>query len=230
MDSKGSTQTPEKVLMAWSGGKDSAMALQSILSDDSLRVVALLTTITDGYDRITMHGVRVGLLEAQAEALGLPLEQVRIPVDCPDDVCDDLVGQSYKSHHARGVDRCVYGDLFLEDVRSYREAMLAELGMKGMYPLWGKGTAQMAREFVRQGFRTVITCVDPNQLDPSFCGRDFDEAFLDDLPEGVDPCGENGEFHSFVYDGPIFERPVAVKKGEVVHRGGFWYCDLLSLE
>lgn len=217
----------EPVLMTWSGGKDSSLALEATLKDPELHVEALVTTVTDGYERISMHGVRVELLQAQAQAIGVPLELVRIPINCSDETYRARMEEMLTAHRERGVKRCIFGDLFLEDIREYREKNLAEVGMRGIYPIWRRDTAELAREFVAKGFRAVLTTVDPKQLDPSFCGRDFDASLLDDLPSKVDPCGENGEFHTFVHNGPIFSRPVALEKGEVVERDGFWFCDLL---
>ncbi|MBI4323057.1 MAG: diphthine--ammonia ligase [Candidatus Omnitrophica bacterium] len=218
---------PEPVLMCWSGGKDSSLALQAVLQDPALNVEALLTTVTEGYERISMHGVRRALLEQQAASLKLPLEQVRIPIQASNAVYEAAMRDVLMRYQARGVSRVVFGDLFLEDIRRYRERNLAQLGMQGLFPLWLKDTAALARAFIAQGFRAILVCVDPNQLDPAFCGREFDEALLRDFPPGVDPCGERGEFHTFVYDGPIFQRPIPVAKGEIVEREGFWFCDLL---
>ena len=219
--------TVEPVLMCWSGGKDSAVALHAVLQDPTLKVEALLTTVTEGYERISMHGVRRILLEQQAAAIGLPLEQVRIPIHASNAVYEEAMRQLLLRYQARGVSRVVFGDLFLQDIRDYRERNLATLHMRGIFPLWLKDTRLLAREFIARGFRAILVCVDPKQIAPSFCGREFDESFLRDLPSSADPCGENGEFHTFVYDGPIFRRPVDVVKGKVVQREGFWFCDLL---
>ena len=225
---------PEPVLMCWSGGKDCSLALQAVLQDAALGVEALLITVTEGYERVSMHGVRVELLERQAASIGLPLEQVRIPRECSNAIYDDAMRRVLARYQARGVSRCVFGDVFLQEVREYRERNLARIGMSGIFPLWSKDTRRLAEDFVAQGFRAIVVCVDPKQLDPSFCGREFDAQMLKDLPPGVDPCGENGEFHTFVYDGPIFEYPLEVVKGETVLRdgsktrqGGFQFCDLL---
>ena len=216
----------EPVLMCWSGGKDSSLALHTALQDPTLRVEALLTTVTEGYERISMHGVRCSLLEEQAAAFGLPLEQVRIPIQASNVVYEEAMRQTLLRYQARGVSRVIFGDLFLQDIRKYREENLAKLGMSGLFPLWMKDTRKLAQEFIELGFRAILVCIDPKQIAPSFCGREFNEALLMDLPPTADPCGENGEFHTFVYDGPIFRRPVAVRKGEVVERDGFWFCDL----
>ena len=212
--------------MCWSGGKDSALALQAALHDPTLRVDALLTTVTEGYERISMHGVRCELLIEQARALGLPLEQVRIPMQASNESYEAAMEHLLRRYQARGVSRVIFGDLFLADIRAYRERQLARLQMRGLFPLWLKSTPELAREFIASGYRAVLVCVDPKQLNPSFCGREFDAQFLADLPASVDPCGERGEFHTFVFDGPIFQHPVSIVKGEVVCREGFWFCDL----
>ena len=216
--------------MCWSGGKDSSLALQAALQDPTLRVKALLTTVTEGYERISMHGVRCVLLEEQARAIGLPLEQVRIPIQASNDIYEATMGEMLVRYQARGVSRVIFGDLFLQDIRRYRETNLAKLSMRGIFPLWLKDTRQLARDFIGAGFRAILVCIDPKQLDPSFCGREFDLSLLADLPPSADPCGENGEFHTFVYDGPIFRQSVRVMKGEVIQRDGFWFCDLLPGE
>lgn len=216
----------EPVLMCWSGGKDSSLALQAAWQDSSLRVEALLTTVTEDYERISMHGVRRVLLEAQAASIGLPLEQVRIPIRASNAIYEEAMRRLLVRYQARGVSRVIFGDLFLQEIRAYRERHLAQLGMEGMFPLWLKDTRRLAHDFIAAGFRAILVCVDPAQLDPSFCGREFDEALVSDFPPTVDPCGERGEFHTFVYAGPIFQRPIEVTRGEVVERDGFWFCDL----
>ena len=223
----GATSAQESVLMCWSGGKDSSLALQAALWDPTLRVEALLTTVTEGYERISMHGVRCVLLEEQARAIGLPLEQVRIPIQASNDIYEAAMGEMLVRYQVRGVSRVIFGDLFLQDIRQYRETNLARLSMRGIFPLWLKDTRQLARDFIGAGFRAILVCIDPKQLDPSFCGREFDLSLLADLPPSADPCGENGEFHTFVYDGPIFHQSIQVIKGEVIQRDGFWFCDLL---
>jgi uncharacterized protein (TIGR00290 family) len=218
----------ERALVSWSGGKDSALALHRVLADGTVRVDGLLTTVTDEYDRISMHGVRRALLEAQAAALGLPLEVVRIPPACGDAEYEAATTTALAGYAARGGEAIVFGDLYLADIRAYRERLLAPLPLAPRFPLWLEDTAAMARRFVRLGFRAVLVCVDPRQLDPGFAGRAYDDALLDALPRGVDPCGENGEFHTFVHDGPVFGHPVAVSAGETVERGGFVFADLLA--
>ena len=217
---------PEPVLMCWSGGKDSSLALHRALRDGCLRVEALLTTVTEQYERISMHGVRRELLLAQADAIGLPLEEVRIPIKASNAIYQEAMRRLLRSYQPRGVSRVIFGDLFLEDIRAYRERQLARLDMRGLFPLWLKPTPALAREVIAAGYRAILVCVDPTQLDPAFCGREFDAQLLADLPSSVDPCGERGEFHTFVYDGPIFQQPVPVVTGEVVCRDGFWFCDL----
>ena len=215
----------EKVLFAWSGGKDSAMALYELKQIGGYRVVALLTTVTEDYDRVSMHGVRNVLLEKQALSLNIPLEKVVITKDSPDKDYEFKMREALGRH--RDVETVCFGDIFLEDLRKYREDNLAKADMKGLFPLWKKDTRSLARNFMDFGFKAVVTCVDTQVLDGSFAGRDFDEAFIDDLPEGVDPCGENGEFHSFVYDGPIFRETVQLTHGKTVLREGrFCFCDL----
>ncbi|MBI3292487.1 MAG: diphthine--ammonia ligase [Elusimicrobia bacterium] len=218
----------ECVLICWSGGKDSSLALQAALQDPALEVGALLTTVTEGYERISMHGVRRELLLQQARATGLPLEEVRIPVGCVNAAYEEAMRAVLTRYQARGVSRVIFGDLFLREIREYREKNLARIGMSGIWPLWLKDTKQLAHDFIGVGFRAILVCVDPKQIDPSFCGREFDEALLKDLPSSADPCGENGEFHTFVYDGPIFQKPIPVRRGEILERDGFWFCDLLS--
>jgi len=218
---------PEPVLMCWSGGKDSSLALYAALQDPTLQVEALLTTVTEGYERISMHGVRCALLEEQAQAIHLPLEQVRIPMQASNAIYEAAMRECLLRYQARGVSRVIFGDLFLQEIRQYRETNLAKLSMRGIFPLWLKDTRRLAHDFIAAGFRAILVCIDPKQIDPSFCGREFNRALLTDLPPNTDPCGENGEFHTFVYDGPIFRQPVPIVKGEVVQRDGFWFCDLL---
>ena len=175
-----------------------------------------------------MHGVRCQLLVEQAKALGLPLEQVRIPIKASNAIYEAAMRELLLRYQARGVSRVVFGDLFLEDIRRYRETNLAKLNMRALFPLWLNDTRQLAHDFIAADFRAILVCIDPKQIDPSFCGREFDEALLAELPASADPCGEKGEFHTFVYDGPIFRQPIPLNKGAVVERDGFWFCDLLS--
>lgn len=217
----------EPVILGWSGGKDSALALHALRSEPSLRVEALVTTVTDQYDRISMHGVRNRLLTIQALAIGLPVTEARIPPGASNEIYEKSFGAALAPHRARGVRKVAFGDLFLADIRAYRERLLAPLGMTALFPLWLRDTRALAHEFIALGFRAVLVCIDPARLDRSFAGRSFDEDLLRDLPPGVDPCGENGEFHTFVTDGPIFTSAVAFTTGEIVERDSFVFCDLL---
>ncbi len=220
-------RVPEDVLFCWSGGKDSAMALHALRAAGDCRIAALLTTITEEYDRISMHGVRRALLERQAESLGLPLHPVLIPPQCINAIYEERMKEALAMHFARGVRRVAFGDIFLEDLRVYREKNLAQIGMQALFPIWKRDTRELAREFVRLGFRAITVCVDPRVLDASFAGRELEASFFADLPPGVDPCGENGEFHTFVFDGPVFKTPIAIRVGEKVLRDGFCFCDLM---
>ena len=220
------TPPPPRALVSWSGGKDSTLALHRVLVERSARVDGLLTTVTDEYDRISMHGVRTSLLDAQARALGLALRVARIPRACTNDVYEAVSRDALARYADEGGEGVVFGDLFLADVRAYRERLLAPLPLAPSFPLWGEDTRPLARRFVALGFRAVLVCVDPKQIDPAFCGRDYDDRLLDELPPSADPCGENGEFHTFVYDGPIFRHAVPIARGEVVTRDGFVFCDL----
>lgn len=215
------------VLMSWSGGKDSCVALFEILRAQDYRVAALLTTLTRDYDRISMHGVRRELLESQASSLGLPLHQVFISKDATNDEYETRMGEAFSAYREREVISIVFGDLFLEDIRTYREKFLARHNMRGLFPVWKRDTYSFIKEFIELGFKAVVTCVDSRVLDQSFSGRLIDEAFLSSLPGNVDPCGENGEFHSFVFDGPIFTKAVKFCIGDAVLRDGFWFRDLL---
>src|SRR5580693_956723 len=218
------------VLFCWSGGKDSCMALHQLRRDPLREVVALLTTVTEGYDRISMHGVRRILLERQAAALGLPLEIVTIPPQCVNAEYESRMEAMLLTWKNRGVTDVAFGDIFLQDLREYREKNLALVGMNALFPVWLRPTRELVREFIALGFRAVTVCVDPKILDASFVGREIDEGFLAALPAETDPCGENGEFHSFVYDGPGFSAGVQFTLGEKVLRDGFYFCDLLPAE
>jgi uncharacterized protein (TIGR00290 family) len=194
-------------------------------------IVAILTTITQGYNRISMHGVRENLLEKQAESLDLPLEKMFISKDATNDEYEARMGKLLEDYKNKGVNSVVFGDIFLAGVRQYRQDNLAKIEMKGMFPLWGENTDKLAQKFIDLGFRAIITCVDSECLSGDFVGREFDKEFLTDLPEGVDPCGENGEFHSYVYDGPIFKERIAYEKGDIVLRENrFYFCDLIPKE
>lgn len=214
-------------VLSWSGGKECAMALLSLRNEPDIRIEGLLTTTTEEYDRVSMHGVRMALVEKQAESLGIPLIAVAIPKECTHERYAAIMEKEMKDLRSGGITRVVFGDLFLEDVRRYREENLEKAGMKGLFPLWGRETSALAREFVHLGFGAVVTCIDLERLGGHFAGRFVDHAFLDDLPAGIDPCGENGEFHSFVFDGPPFRERVLFTRGKSVRRGRFRFCDIL---
>jgi uncharacterized protein (TIGR00290 family) len=219
------------VLLAWSGGKDSSFALARMQADPSFRVCALVTAVTSDYDRISIHGVRRELLELQAEAIGLPLIVAPLAAGAPNAEYEKAWAGALAEGTRRfgGVRHVAYGDLFLEEVRAYRNAQLSAIGYTPVYPIWGEDTTALARAFVNDGFRAVLTCVDTTQLDGRFAGREFDHALLSEFPATVDPCGERGEFHTFVWDGPHMFRPVAVAAGERVLRDErFQYCDFLA--
>lgn len=219
----------ERILLSWSGGKDSCMALHEIQKSNGYEIV-LLTTVTEDYDRISMHGVRRTLLERQAESLGLHLVKVYIPKKSTQEEYELRMKEVLTKHQNEGANSVAFGDIFLEDLRRYREENLYRIGMRGIFPIWRKNTSELIRRFIDLGFKAVVTCVDPKALDPSFAGRVIDDDFISQLPVHVDPCGENGEFHSFVFDGPIFEREVKFSLGEVVLRDSFYFCDLLPDE
>ena len=220
----------EPVLFCWSGGKDSAMALEALRLDPTISVTALLATVTEGYERISMHGVRRELLAQQAESLGLALDEVRIPPQCVNPIYEARMEEALRAHYENGVRRVAFGDIFLEDLREYREKNLARIGMTAIFPIWKRDTRELTRELVARGYRAITVCVDGKVLDSSFAGRMLDEAFFRDLPAQADPCGENGEFHTFVFDGPGFRRPVPFSVGEVVARDGFYFSDLIPKE
>ena len=218
----------EPILFCWSGGKDSAMALHALLQQH-VPIAALLTTVTETFDRISMHGVRRELLVQQAESIGLPLHEVRIPRQCVNPIYEARMEEALRVHYAAGVRSVAFGDIFLEDLRAYREENLARIGMKALFPIWKRDTRDLIRQFHVDGFRAISVCIDPKVLDPSFAGRELDPSFFHDLPPNVDPCGENGEFHTFVFSGPFFRRPISFARGEIVQRDGFIYCDLAPL-
>jgi uncharacterized protein (TIGR00290 family) len=220
----------EKVIVAWSGGKDSTLALYKILENSRYEVLDLLTTMTKDYERDSVHGVRYVLLEQQVSSLGFRLERMLISKGASNEEYKREMLKTLTRHLAVGVFSVVFGDIFLEDVRKYREQALAVVGMKGIFPLWKRDTKELSRTFINLGFKAIIVSIDTDFLGEDFVGREYDEQFLSDLPENVDPCGENGEFHSFVYDGPIFHERVLFKKGEnVLRENRFCYCDLLSI-
>jgi uncharacterized protein (TIGR00290 family) len=216
-----------QTLLSWSGGKDSALSLYEIQKASDYSVAALLTTITEDYDRISMHGVRRVLLERQADALGLPLQKIYIPRDATNGVYESRLGAFLEEGLREEIDTVAFGDIFLEDLRQFREKNLAQLGMHGLFPIWKRDSQELASSSLELGFQAVVVCVDTSVLDASFAGRVFNEEFLRDLPANVDPCGENGEFHSFVVDGPNFKQPIRHRQGAVVQRGRFCFCDLL---
>jgi uncharacterized protein (TIGR00290 family) len=213
--------------MSWSTGKDSAYALHVARADLGIDVVALHTTVTADYDRVSMHGVRRDLLAHQAERVGLPLRIVELPTPCPNDEYERRMSASLAGGHGEGVDQIVFGDLFLEDIRAYREERLKGTGIAPIFPLWQRDTHALAAEMLDAGIRARVTCVDPRQLDAAFAGREFDRSFLDALPAGADPCGERGEFHTYAVDGPGFSAPIDVVTGDIVERDGFVFADLL---
>jgi uncharacterized protein (TIGR00290 family) len=224
-----SSVTKAKMWLSWSSGKDSAWALRELRASPEYEVAALLTTINRDAGRVAMHAVRETLLDAQAAAAGLPLMKVSIPNPCPNETYEQAMQVAMAQARAEGIFHVAFGDLFLEDIRRYREEKLVAVGMTAVFPLWARPTPALAREMVAGGLRAHITCVDPKQLDRRFAGRVFDERLLDELPSGVDPCGENGEFHSFAFAGPMFSAPLRVTPGEIVDRDGFVFADLLSM-
>ena len=218
--------TRTRTLLAWSSGKDSAYALWTLRHDRAVEVVGLLTTLNSSVDRVSMHAVCRSVLEAQAEVAGLPLIAVPLPDPCSDEEYRAAMAKGLDEARDMGVEGIAFGDLFLTDVRAYREAQLADSGFVPLFPLWGRPTAALAEEMIEAGLGAVITCVDTEQLDRSFLGRRFDRALLDDLPAGVDPCGENGEFHTVAIAGPMFARPLEVEVGEAVDRERFVFIDV----
>ena len=216
-----------KTLVSWSSGKDSAWMLHVLKQDPNIEIGALLTTMNEAFDRVAMHAVRRRLLEEQSAAAGVPLWTVPLPWPCSNDDYEARMRTAVAKAVEEGFTHVAFGDLFLEDVRRYREDRLAGSGLTPIFPLWGIPTDRLAREMIDGGLRAVLTCVNPEHLDRSFAGRQFDHALLTDLPTGIDPCGERGEFHSFAYDGPMFDHPVAVMPGEVVDRDGFVFADMM---
>jgi|SRR3989344_434283 len=217
----------EKILFSWSSGKDSSLALYE-LQKQGYKICALLTTITQNYDRVSMHGVRTVLLEQQASSIGCPLEKILISAGAPNSEYESKMREVLEKYKSLGVTSIGFGDIFLENLKKYREEKLSAIGMKGIFPLWGINTGELARRIIRLGFKAIITCVDSNLLDRKFAGREFNEQFLSELPANIDPCGENGEFHSFTYAGPIFKKSIPIKTGEVVLRDNrFYFCDLI---
>jgi uncharacterized protein (TIGR00290 family) len=222
--------TRAPIHLAWSSGKDSAWSLHVLRQDPSVEVVGLLTTINEAYDRVAMHAVRRALLEAQADAAGLPLVLVRIPSPCPNETYEAAMAGAVAEARGRGITGIAFGDLFLEDIRRYREKQMSGTGLRLHFPLWGRPTAALAEDMIGGGLQARLTCVDPRVMPEDLAGAAFDRALLARLPRGVDPCGENGEFHTFAWAGPMFRRPVPVRSGEVVSRDGFVFADLLPAE
>jgi uncharacterized protein (TIGR00290 family) len=218
----------KRALLSWSSGKDSAWSLHLLRQDPEICVAGLLTTINEAFDRVAMHAVRRQLLERQCEATGIPLWPALIPWPCSNQEYEARMSDVCRRAISESIDAVAFGDLYLTDIRAYREKQLAGTGLEPIFPVWNIPTDKLARDMIQSGLRTKITCVDPRKLPASFAGRDFDAAFLADLPPGVDPCGENGEFHTFVYDGPMFRAPVPVEVGEIVERDGFVFADLVA--
>lgn len=220
----------EKIVLAWSGGKDSALALYMLVQKGEYAIAALLSTVTEGYDRVSMHGVRRELLERQASALGFSLDTVFIPQNCTSEEYERRMAEKMISYKEKGIRKVAFGDIFLQDVREYRERNLAKVGMEAEFPLWGRDSGELARRFIKLDFKAVITCVDGERLTGEFVGKEFDENFLSSLPSNIDPSGENGEFHTFVYAGPLFKRTVSFQKGEIILRENrFYFCDLMPI-
>lgn len=238
-----------KAIFNWSSGKDSALALYKVLQSDEFQIHSLVTSVNSHYNRISMHGVRTELLEKQAESLKLPLLKMEIPEMPSMEIYEEIMKKTLEDFKNEGVTHSIFGDIFLEDLRKYREDKLRTIGFEGVFPLWKIDTQELIHEFLDLGFKTIVTCVNEKFLDKSFVGRVIDEQFIKDLPDNVDVCGENGEFHTFTFDGPIFSKPIEFEIGEIVHRKyekpkttvsnsacdtddtafdyGFWYCDLI---
>ena len=218
----------ERVVLSWSGGKDSTMAAYHLLASQKYEITALLTTVTEEFDRISMHGVRRELLEQQAESLGIPLRMMMIPKDCTNEIYEARMRETLGHFKAQGITKIAFGDLFLEDVKQYRDERLSQVGMTGLYPIWMRDTEELVRTFIGLGFKALLACVDTEAIDASFAGREIDLALLADLPQSADPCGEYGEYHSFVYAGPIFKQAIACRAGAAVRRTPrFNYCEIV---
>jgi uncharacterized protein (TIGR00290 family) len=215
----------KRVVVSWSSGKDSAWALHRLRQRDDIEVVGLMTTLNQAFDRVAMHSTRAQVLEAQAVAAGLPLRKISLPWPCSNEQYEAIMSECVTALKADGVQAVAFGDLFLEDIRAYREKNLAGTGLEPLFPLWLEPTPQLAQEMIAGGLKAKLVCVDPKKLDPKFAGRDFDAQLLRDLPSTVDPCGENGEFHTCVYAGPMFVRELSITLGEIVERDSFVYCD-----
>ncbi len=219
-----------QVLFSWSGGKDSSLALHEIQKNQKYEITALITTVTADYDRVSMHGLRTSLLEEQARNLDIPLQKVLISKNASNDEYESKFNEVLLKYKESGISQVVFGDLFLEEIKQYREDLLQKIDMECVFPIWKRDTTKLAYEFIDLGFKAITVCVDSEVLGEEFAGREFDEQFLNDLPEGIDPCGENGEFHTFVYEGPIFNKNINKKLGEIVLRDErFYYCDILPI-
>jgi uncharacterized protein (TIGR00290 family) len=221
--------TLKKTLLSWSSGKDSAWSLHMLRQRSDLEIVGLLTTVNELYQRVAIHAVRLELLQRQADVAGLPLHIIDLPYPCTNSQYEAKMAEFIEQSKQAGIECMAFGDLFLADIREYREAKLAGTGITPLFPLWQRPTGKLAKEMISGGLRAFVTCVDPAQLSASFAGREFNEEFLLTLPDRVDPCGERGEFHTFAFDGPMFSKPVAVELGEITEREGFVYADLLPV-
>jgi uncharacterized protein (TIGR00290 family) len=217
----------QKLILSWSGGKDSAMSLYELRRGKRYEVVGLLTTVTQDYDRISMHGVRSILLEQQAEAVGVPLRKILIPKTCTNEIYERLMAEEMEQLKREGVFLVAFGDIFLQELKDYREKNLAKAGMKGIFPVWKRNSRELVESFIKLRFKSIITTCDPRVIGENFCGRKINKRFLAELPASVDPAGENGEYHSFTFDGPIFKQSVRFNIGEKVLRDGYWFCDLV---
>jgi uncharacterized protein (TIGR00290 family) len=216
-------------LLSWSSGKDSAWALHLLRQDPWIEICALLTTFNAAAGRVAMHAVRKELVEAQAQRMGLPMWPVDLPWPCPNEVYESLMQDACRRAVGEGITAVAFGDLFLQDIREYRERQLAATGLTPIFPVWLIPTDELAREMIRGGVKAKVTCVDPAKLDASFAGREYDDGFLNSLPAGIDPCGENGEFHTFVYAAPVFSSAIRVETGEIVKRDGFVFADVVPV-
>lgn len=218
----------EKVLFSWSGGKDSSIALYKTLQDDKYQVDYLLTNFTEGYDRISMHGVRRDLLELQTKEIGIKLHKIYTSKQSSNEEYEEKMGETFDHFYKKGYRKIIYGDIFLEDLKDYRIKLAAKHGFECILPLWKLDTTILVQEFLDLGFKSKLICTNSENLEKKFCGEDISQKLLNELPDEVDPCGENGEFHSFVYDGPIFKNNIKIVKGEIVERGVFHFCDILQ--
>lgn len=216
-----------KTLMSWSSGKDSAWALYNLQQDPEIDLVGLFCTVNKEFNRVAMHGVRVELLQKQAQSIGLPLEILEIPNPCSNSEYEAVMGQFVDRAKSNKVEHFAFGDLFLEDIRHYREEKLKDSGISPIFPIWGIPTDMLVRQMISGGLKTVITCIDPKQISKEFVGKELDESFLSALPKNIDPCGENGEFHSFVFDGPMFKERIEIRVGDIVQRDNFVFADIL---